>query len=91
MDGLVYFAICSSCGSEAAARGRAAGTTPPTRCERAHGKRVWRIRDGKYASPIVADEDRVYLTGRVATCTRCEASAASSARDSAPPVSGQTR
>ena len=28
------------------------------------GKRVWRFAAGKYANPIVADDDRVYLTGR---------------------------
>ena len=28
------------------------------------GKQVWRNNAGKYASPIVADQDRVYLTGR---------------------------
>ena len=28
------------------------------------GKEVWRFPNGKYASPVIADEDRVYLTGR---------------------------
>ncbi len=28
------------------------------------GKEVWSFPNGKYASPIIADQDRVYLTGR---------------------------
>jgi outer membrane protein assembly factor BamB len=28
------------------------------------GKRVWRFADGKYANPVVADDKRVYITGR---------------------------
>jgi hypothetical protein len=28
------------------------------------GKRVWRFRDGKYANPVVVDEERVYVTGQ---------------------------
>ena len=28
------------------------------------GSTVWRNNAGKYASPIIADQDRVYLTGR---------------------------
>jgi hypothetical protein len=28
------------------------------------GRRVWRNAAGKYAMPIVADQERVYLTGR---------------------------
>ena len=28
------------------------------------GTRVWRFPAGKYANPVVADEDRIYVTGR---------------------------
>ena len=28
------------------------------------GKVRWRYKAGKYASPIIADQERVYLTGR---------------------------
>ena len=63
MDGLVYYAICSTCGSEA--QRAVAGGTDSTYAVRARdGKRVWRFAAGKYANPVVADEERVYLTGR---------------------------
>ena len=29
-----------------------------------NGRQVWRFPGGKYANPVVADEDRVYVTGR---------------------------
>jgi outer membrane protein assembly factor BamB len=63
MDGLVYYAICSTCGSEA--QRAVAGGTDSTYAVRARdGKRVWRFPAGKYANPVVADEERIYLTGR---------------------------
>jgi outer membrane protein assembly factor BamB len=63
MDGLVYYAICSTCGSEA--QRAVAGGTDSTYAVRARdGKRVWRFNGGKYANPVVADEDRIYITGR---------------------------
>jgi outer membrane protein assembly factor BamB len=63
MDGLVYYATCSSCGSEAQ---RAVKRGPDgTYAVRARdGRQVWRFGAGKYANPVVADEDRVYVTGR---------------------------
>jgi len=64
MDGLVYTAACSSCGSEAA-RYVKMGTKDLTVAFNADtGKEVWRFPNGKYASPVIADQDRVYLTGR---------------------------
>jgi outer membrane protein assembly factor BamB len=63
LDGLVYYAICSSCGSEAQ-RSVARGPDATHAVRVRDGKRVWRFPQGKYANPIVADEDRVYLTGR---------------------------
>ena len=29
-----------------------------------NGREVWRFPGGKYANPVVADPDRVYVTGR---------------------------
>ena len=63
MDGLVYYAVCSSCGS-AAARGVARGPDSTYAVRASDGKTVWRFRDGKYANPVVADEERIYLTGQ---------------------------
>ncbi|MGH2802548.1 MAG: PQQ-binding-like beta-propeller repeat protein [Thermoleophilaceae bacterium] len=63
MDGLVYYAICSTCGSEA--QRAIAGGTDSTYAVRARdGRRVWRFPGGKYANPVVADEERIYITGR---------------------------
>ena len=63
MDGLVYYAICSSCGSEAQ-RAVARGLDSTHAVRARDGKRVWRFAGGKYANPVVADDERVYLTGR---------------------------
>ncbi len=64
MGGLVYYAICSTCGSEAQ-RAVAQTDYDATFAVRArNGKRVWRFTAGKYANPVVADEERVYITGR---------------------------
>jgi outer membrane protein assembly factor BamB len=63
IDGLVYYAICSSCGSEAQ-RAVARGPDATYAVRARDGKRVWRFRDGKYANPVVADEERIYVTGR---------------------------
>jgi outer membrane protein assembly factor BamB len=63
MDGLVYYAICSTCGS--AAQRAVAGGTDSTHAVRARdGTRVWRFPGGKYANPVVADKERIYITGR---------------------------
>ena len=63
MNGLVYYAVCSSCGS-AAARAVARGPDSTYAVRARDGKTVWRFRDGKYANPVVADEDRIYITGQ---------------------------
>jgi outer membrane protein assembly factor BamB len=63
MDGLVYYAICSSCGSEAQ-RAVAGGTDATVAVRARDGKRVWRFAAGKYANPVVADRERIYVTGR---------------------------
>jgi outer membrane protein assembly factor BamB len=63
MGGLVYAADCSSCGS-AAARNVKHGAEGVAAYDIRNGHRVWHNGAGKFASPIIADEDRVYLTGR---------------------------
>jgi outer membrane protein assembly factor BamB len=62
-DGLVYYAVCSSCGSEAA-RAVARGPDSTYAVRARDGRTVWRFRDGKYANPVVADGERIYITGR---------------------------
>ncbi len=61
--GLVYFATCSSCGSEAQ-RAVKQGPDGTYAVRSSNGRRVWSFRDGKYANPVVADADRLYVTGR---------------------------
>jgi outer membrane protein assembly factor BamB len=63
VDDLVYYAVCSSCGS-AAQRSVARGLDSTHAVRARDGKRVWRFPGGKYANPVVADEERIYITGR---------------------------
>jgi outer membrane protein assembly factor BamB len=63
IDGLVYYAVCSSCGSEAQ-RAVARGNDSTHAVRTRDGKRVWHFNGGKYANPVVADEERIYITGR---------------------------
>jgi outer membrane protein assembly factor BamB len=63
MNGLVYYAVCSSCG-EAAARSVARGPDSTYAVRARDGKTVWRFQDGKYANPVVADDERIYITGQ---------------------------
>lgn len=63
MGGLVYASTCATCGS-AASRFVKMGTDSTTAFNARTGRTVWRNKAGKYASPIIADQDRVYLTGR---------------------------
>jgi outer membrane protein assembly factor BamB len=63
MAGLVYVSTCATCGS-AAQRYVKNGVDSTTAFNARTGKRVWRNPAGKYSSPIVADQDRVYLVGR---------------------------
>ena len=63
MSGLVYYAVCSSCGSEAQ-RSVARGPDATYAVRARDGKQVWRFPAGKYANPVVADKERMYLTGR---------------------------
>lgn len=63
MNGLVYFATCATCGSEAS-RAVKKGVDSTSALSARSGRLVWRLNQGKYASPVVADRKRVYLTGR---------------------------
>ena len=65
MDGLVYYAICSTCGSSAQ-RAVAGGRDATIAVRARDGRRVWDFPGGKYANPVVADSERVYVTGRSA-------------------------
>jgi outer membrane protein assembly factor BamB len=63
MNGLVYYAVCSSCGS-AASRSVARGPDATYAVRARDGTQVWRFPAGKYANPVIADKDRIYVTGR---------------------------
>ena len=63
MGGLVYVSTCSSCGS-AASRSVKHGPDGTYALRARNGKLVWHNNAGKFASPIVADQKAVYLTGR---------------------------
>jgi outer membrane protein assembly factor BamB len=63
MNGLVYYAVCSSCGA-AAARAVARGPDSTYAVRASDGKTVWHFGDGKYANPVVADDQRIYVTGQ---------------------------
>jgi outer membrane protein assembly factor BamB len=63
MRGLVYYAVCSSCG-EQASRSVARGPDATYAVRVQDGRRVWQFRDGKYANPVISDGDRFYVTGR---------------------------
>ena len=58
VDGLVYFSTCGSCSSEES-NPRARRTFA---LDAATGRLVWRFPDGEY-SPVIADRERLYLTG----------------------------
>jgi outer membrane protein assembly factor BamB len=63
MHGVVYYGICSSCGSEAQRtvdRGHDATIAVDAR----NGHQLWSFADGKYANPVVADTKRIYITGQ---------------------------
>ncbi len=63
MNGLVYYAVCSSCGS-AASRAVARGPDATYAVRARDGTQVWHFPAGKYANPVVADQERIYVTGR---------------------------
>ena len=58
LNGLVYFSTCGSCSSyEQNPRARRTFAV-----DARTGRLVWRFPDGEY-SPVIADRERVYLTG----------------------------
>jgi outer membrane protein assembly factor BamB len=58
LGGLVYFSTCGSCSSlESNPRARRTYTV-----DARTGRLAWRFRDGEY-SPVIADRERLYLTG----------------------------
>ena len=61
MDGLLYFSTCSGCGQNGV-RGAKAGPDGIHAMDIETHQIVWSDREGKY-SPLVADEQRVYLIG----------------------------
>ena len=63
MAGLVYYAVCSSCG-EAAQRSVARGPDATYAVRARDGHQVWQFRAGKYANPVISDGERIYVTGR---------------------------
>ena len=63
LNGLVYYASCSSCG-QFARRKVKHGHDGTYALDVRNGREVWRFRAGKYASPVVADRERVYMVGR---------------------------
>jgi outer membrane protein assembly factor BamB len=62
VDGLVYFATCGTCGHRGS-RYAKQGPRLTFALDARTGKRVWTFPDGQY-SPVVADSNRLYLTGR---------------------------
>jgi outer membrane protein assembly factor BamB len=63
MRGLVYYATCATCGSEAQ-REVKAGPDGTFAVRARDGRQVWSFDAGKYANPVVADRTRIYITGR---------------------------
>ena len=62
VDGFVYFSTCARCGHKGS-RSAKAGPRTTIALDARTGRRVWRFPDGEY-SPLVADSERVYITGR---------------------------
>jgi outer membrane protein assembly factor BamB len=93
LDGLVYFSTCGTCGSRGS-RYAKSGPRTTFALDARTGKLVWTFPDGHY-SPIVADQERIYLTGSTRIYAfaprRPARSAAASSDASATPARGQTR
>jgi hypothetical protein len=61
LGGLVYFSTCSGCGSHGSRHAKA-GRRGTYAVDARTGRLVWSFPDGQY-SPVVADSERMYLTG----------------------------
>ena len=62
MDGLLYFSTCEGCGQNGV-RASKSGPSDTYALDIATRKIVWTFPDGQY-SPVVADNERVYATGK---------------------------
>ena len=63
MNGIVYYATCSSCG-RTASRSVKAGPDGTWGVDARTGRGRWHFDGGKFANPVVADSQRIYVTGR---------------------------
>jgi len=61
MDGLVYYSVCGTCGSHGS-RYAKLGPRSTFALDARTGKLVWKYPDGRY-SPVVADQQHMYMTG----------------------------
>ncbi len=61
MDGLVYLSTCGFCGHKGV-RSAKAGPNGTYALDARTGTLVWQFPDGQY-SPLVADDERIFLTG----------------------------
>jgi outer membrane protein assembly factor BamB len=61
MGGLVYLSTCGFCGQKGS-RGAKRGPNGTYALDALTGKLVWQFPDGQY-SPVVADDERVYVVG----------------------------
>jgi outer membrane protein assembly factor BamB len=93
LDGILYFSTCGTCG-QSGSRYAKLGPRRTFALDARTGKLVWTFPDGQY-SPIVADQERIYLTGRTRIYAlsprRSGRSVAASKAARAVPTSGQTR
>jgi outer membrane protein assembly factor BamB len=62
LGGIVYFSTCPTCGSHGSRHAKR-GARGTFGLDARTGRRVWRFTDGQY-SPVVADSERIYVTGR---------------------------
>jgi outer membrane protein assembly factor BamB len=62
LSGIVYFSTCPTCGSHGS-RSAKRGPRGTFGLDANTGRLVWRFTDGQY-SPVVADSERIYVTGR---------------------------
>jgi outer membrane protein assembly factor BamB len=63
IDGLVYYSTCSTCGSQASRTVRRGPDGTFARDART-GRFRWSFPAGKYANPVVADAEHIYVVGR---------------------------
>jgi len=62
LSGVVYFSTCPTCGSHGSRHAKR-GPRGTFGLNASTGRLVWRFSDGQY-SPVVADSERIYVTGR---------------------------